>query len=85
MPRKLKARLEKRSLREAIRTALHRSRFPIPTIEVAALVVTINRYGDSSLHLVLEEVNRGLRHLEGRGIIMTGTRQHRLWAIVEID
>ncbi len=48
-------------------------------------MVTINRYGDSSLHLVLEEVNRGLRHLEGRGIIMTGTRQHRLWAIVEID
>ena len=76
-----KIKLEKRSLLEAIRTALHQSRFPIPTIRVAALVVEINRYSDKSLPQVLEEVTDGLRHLEGRGVTMTGTRGQRLWHI----
>jgi len=82
MPRN-RTRLENASLAQAVTTALRRSPAPVPTVEVVASVVRIVGYGDASLPLVAGQVRRCLRRLEGRGVAMTGTRQHRLWAIVE--
>lgn len=77
--------LENASLAQAVTTALRRSYTPLPTIEVIAAVVGIAGYGDRSLGVVVVHVRRCLRHLEGRGVVMTGTRGQRLWAIVEPD
>lgn len=84
MPRN-RPQLEPASLAQAVTTALRRSYVPLRTVEVVASVVRIAGYGDASLPRVAAHVRQTLRHLEGRGVTMTGTRQHRLWAIVESD
>jgi len=84
MPRN-RPQLETASLAQAVTTALRRSTAPLLTVEVVASVVRITGYGDASLPAVAAHVRRTLRHLEGRGVTMSGTRQHRLWAIVEAE
>jgi len=86
MPRN-RPHLEPASLAQAVTTALRRSPSPLRTVEVIAAVVRIAGYGDASLPLVAANVRQTLRRLEHRSaeVVMTGTRQQRLWAIVERD
>jgi hypothetical protein len=77
--------LERASLAQAITTALRRSRYPLPTADVIASVVNILGYGDRSLGAVVVQVRRCLRHMEGRGVLMTGIRGKRLWHVAQED
>jgi hypothetical protein len=53
------------------------------TVEVIAAVAKIAGYGDRALPLVAVQVPRALRRVPG--VVISGTRAQRLWAIVEAD
>jgi hypothetical protein len=57
----------------------------MPTADVIASVVNTLGYGDRSLSVAVVKVRRCLRHLEGRGVLMTGTRGKRLWHVAQED
>lgn len=82
MPRN-RPQLEPASLAQAVRTALRRSTVPLLTVEVIAAAAKIAGYGDRALPLVAAQVPRALRRVPG--VVMSGTRAQRLWAIVEAD
>ncbi len=75
--------LEPASLAHAVTTALRHSTVPLLTVEVIAAVAKIAGYGGRALPLVAVQVPRSLHNVPG--VVMSGTRQHRLWAIIEID
>jgi hypothetical protein len=56
---------------------------PLLTVEVIVAVVGIAGYADRALPLVAVQVPRALRRVPG--VVMSGSRAQRLWAIVEAD